>query len=387
MLNSLDMRASQGELMDATFEYVFPSIRGVQAGREFYVSMCPLHLIPKIFLFNEEELVPELRAQRVLNKARIPELARYILDNPKSYIFSALTASIDGEVKFEAMGSKGTGDRIGSLRIPMSSRFLINDGQHRRAAVEVALRENPDLAHETIAVVFFLDVGLDRCQQMFADLNRYSVRATRSIGILYDHRDEKGTVAKRILEHATNFRQVIEYERSTLSLRSRKLFTLSAFYTALNALVVGIDKPKDEVVEFASEFWDTVWKQFPEWEQVRQRKLPAGEVRGEFIHSHGVALHALARVGNALLRSDKKGWKQLLSRLSTLDWSRKNTRLWEGRAMIGGRVSKAGNSVLLTTAAIKKHIGLPLTAEEQRAETAINAKDKGGKNANQASAT
>ena len=376
--------------MDATFEYVFPSIRGVQAGREFYVSMCPLHLIPKIFLFNEEEIVPELRAQRVLNKARIPELARYILDNPKSYIFSALTASIDGEVQFDALGGKGTADRIGSLRIPMSSRFLINDGQHRRAAIEVALRENPDLAHETIAVVFFLDVGLDRCQQMFADLNRYSVRATRSIGILYDHRDERGALAKEVLDKTSAFRLVIEYERSTLSLRSRKLFTLSAIYTATNALTMGVDRPRDELTTFAAEFWDTVWKQFPEWEHVRQRKMPAGEVRGEFIHSHGVALHALARVGNALLKSDKKNWKQLLSRLNTLDWSRKNTRLWEGRAMVGGRVSKAGNSVFLTTAAIKKHVGLPLTAEEQRAETAMNArgntKDKGGKHGQQAAA-
>ena len=65
----------------------------MQARREYYVSMCPLKLIPKIFIFNEEELVPRLRAQRVLNKARLPEMSRYVLNNPKSYIFSALTAS------------------------------------------------------------------------------------------------------------------------------------------------------------------------------------------------------------------------------------------------------------------------------------------------------
>src|SRR5690242_15791216 len=35
------------------FEYVFPAIRGVQAGREYYVTMCPLRLIPRLFLFNE----------------------------------------------------------------------------------------------------------------------------------------------------------------------------------------------------------------------------------------------------------------------------------------------------------------------------------------------
>ena len=88
----------------AHFEYVFPAIRGIQAGREYYVSMCPLRLIPRIFLFDEDELKLELRAQRVLNKTRIPENARYILRHPKNYTFSAVTASIDGEVRFEPIG-------------------------------------------------------------------------------------------------------------------------------------------------------------------------------------------------------------------------------------------------------------------------------------------
>jgi len=58
----------------------------------------------------------------------------------------------------------------------MDARFMINDGQHRRAAFELALKEN-ELGYKTIAVVFFLDVGLKRSQQMFTDLNRYAARA------------------------------------------------------------------------------------------------------------------------------------------------------------------------------------------------------------------
>src|SRR3954466_5767575 len=92
---------------DTSFGYVFPAIRGTQARREYYTSMCPLRLIPKIFLFDEEEMPPELRAQRTLNKARVPEMARYVVDNTGDYIFSAITASIDAEVKFEPIGSAG----------------------------------------------------------------------------------------------------------------------------------------------------------------------------------------------------------------------------------------------------------------------------------------
>ena len=90
--------------MVAGFEYAFPAIRGIQASREFYVSMCPLRLLPKLFLFNEDEMVPELRAQRQLNKARLPEMARYVLENPDDYVFSAITASVDADVIFEPFG-------------------------------------------------------------------------------------------------------------------------------------------------------------------------------------------------------------------------------------------------------------------------------------------
>ena len=106
--------------MESSFEYIFPSIRGVQAGREYYVSMCPLRLIPKIFLFDEDELMPELRAQRILNKARIPEMSRYILDNREGYVFSAITASVDGLVRFKALGAEGEASRLGALHVDMS---------------------------------------------------------------------------------------------------------------------------------------------------------------------------------------------------------------------------------------------------------------------------
>ncbi len=180
--------------MDTSFEYVFPAIRGIQAGREYYVSMCPLRLIPKIFIFDEEELVPELRAQRILNHTRVPEMASYLIENKQDYVFSSITASVDGLVKFEPMGNQGDASRVGSLKIDMNSQFIINDGQHRRAAIEMALRTRPELGDETISVVFFVDRGLERCQQMFADLNRYAIRTSPSIGILYDHRDERAHV-------------------------------------------------------------------------------------------------------------------------------------------------------------------------------------------------
>jgi len=349
----------------------FPVIRGVQAGREYYVTMWTLRMLKQISIFDEQELPPELRAQRVLNKARIPEMASYVLDNPNDYIFSALTVSIDSEVKFEPLSANPGENRIGILTVPMEARFIINDGQHRRAAILAAIEEKPELGSETIAVVFFLDIGLARCQQMFADLNRYAIRPSRSLGLLYDHRNDKARLARSVIIKSEVFRDIVDLERSSLSPRSRRLFTLSAFFNACASLLEDISTGDlDQDADKAREFWEAVAKQFPAWLQVRDGKLAASEIREDFIHSHGIALQAIGTAGNALIKGNPSGWKTRLKMLQQINWSRKNAELWEGRVMIGGKVSKATTNVILTTNVIKKCLEIELDPEEQKIETA-----------------
>lgn len=355
-----------------SFEYVFPAIRGIQAGREYYVSMCPMRLLPRIFLFDEAELVPELRAQRLINRSRLPELTRYITENPDSYVFSAITVSIDGDVRFDSMAHEGDVSRIGMLHVPMSARFIINDGQHRRAAMERALREKPELGDESIAVVFFLDLGLERCQQMFADLNRYAIRPSKSLSILYDDRDHTAQLTKALIAKSPVFRDVVELEKTSLAPRSRRLFTLSALYHATGELLAGIDnRAPQDLAELALRYWETVATHMDEWQKVILGDLSAGEVRADYIHTHGVVLQALGRVGNALVQDHPAHWENKLATLKDIDWRRTNTKLWEGRALSGGRLSKAGQHAILTSNAIKAHLQLTLSSEEQEVEDAF----------------
>ena len=355
--------------MDTNSTISFPVIRGLQAHREYYVAMWTLRMLRQISIFDEDELPPELRAQRILNKARIPEIANYMIDNPDDYVFSALTVSIDSDVIFEPLLGQ---EKLGLLRVPMDAHFIINDGQHRRAAIIEALKQRPELEHETIAVVFFLDIGLERCQQMFADLNRYAIRPSRSLGLLYDHRNDKARLAKLVIMKSEIFRDLVDMEKSSLAPRSRKLFTLSAFYNACADLVNGLatgDLVQD--ADIARSFWEAAAVHFPLWGQVREGKLPASELREGFIHSHGIALQAIGKAGNALLLTYPNDWLKRLKALEKIDWSRNNATLWEGRAMIGGKISKMTTNVVLTTNVIKKALSLPLSEEEQRVETAL----------------
>ena len=97
--------------------------------------------------------------------------------------------------------------------------------------------------------------------------------------------------------------------------------------------------------------------------------MSAAELRRDYVHSHSLALAALARVGNMLIIHHPTDWKKQLEKLSTIDWSRSNSKLWEGRAMTAGRLSKKSVNIALTANAIKKHLGQPLTEEEKALET------------------
>ena len=340
------------------FAYSFPAIKGIQATKEYYVTMCPLRLIPRLFQFDEEDLPAEFRAQRVLNKARVPEIAQYILENSASYVFSALTASIDGEFWFTPIEGS---NHLGILGVSMDARFVLNDGQHRRAAIEEAMRQRPELGQETISVVFFKDVGLTQSQQMFADLNKHAITTTKSIGILYDSRDDIATLTKAIVRELPLLRDYTEMELSNLPKFSPKLFTLSNVYSANNTLLGkrGRQLPMEPADALRS-FWRSLCQSMPEWDLVQQRRLKASEMRKHYLHSFGISLEAVAQVCSELL-SKGEPIEGTIARISALNWNRTNTADWGGNIIgTNGRVSKNRASIRLTALKVVELLGLDI---------------------------
>lgn len=288
---------------ESDFSNSFPAIRGIQAGRPCYIAMCPMRIIPKLFIFDEDEVPPELRAQRTINKSRVPEIATYLIDNSSSYTLSSLTASVGTMVNFEPMSDTGHGQNIGTLSIPMDAQILINDGQHRRAAIEEAIKGNPELAYDNISVLFFIDEGLSRSQQMFADLNKHAVRPSDSISTLYDLRDSISELGRHVQEHVHVFSRLTEMEKSSISNRSIKLFTLSSIKNASKALLGKGNKSeisKDEK-ELATYFWNEVAINMPDWQSALNKKVNTSELREQYIHAHGVMLQAMGQIGHDLL--------------------------------------------------------------------------------------
>ena len=98
---------------------------------------------------------------------------------------------------------------------------------------------------------------------------------------------------------------MIETERSSLSERSRKLFTLSALHFAILEMLSEKElKDFTAATKKCQEFWEIVGAQIPEWAYIREAKMTAGKVRQDFIHSHAIVMQALGRVGKFLYQSE-----------------------------------------------------------------------------------
>jgi DNA sulfur modification protein DndB len=376
LISSYFAPATNGKIMATpSFEYILPVIRGIQAGREYYVSMCPVRFLPKLFPFESEDLPPELRAIRTLNRTRIPEIAEYFVKNSGNYTCGAIAASIDADITFEAVGNEAQERKIGRLRVPMDAKFTINDGQHRRAAFEMALQENPQLGYETVALILFLDIGLENSQQKFADLNNFQVPLEASLSLLYDHRDDRAKLVKAVVKQVEVFRCLTEMEKGSLNGRSHKLFTLSAIDRAIMALLSNLrdseqakfsdsrsnkgkkESKVDRQIQVAAAYWNAVSSCIPDWQLVLHRQVVAGEIRRDFVHCHSVVLESLGEVGASLLSVFPESWEERLAVLCEVDWSISNPD-WEGGILLKGGISKSRASVSWMSDYLKVRLGL-----------------------------
>jgi DNA sulfur modification protein DndB len=320
-----------------------PAIRGQMGGREYFTISMKVKTVPRFFEFqNYQALEPEERAQRVLNKHRVPAIRDYLLHNPDSYVFSSITASyqlpdgVDPDTLFEPFTE---GSEIGILNLPMEADLLINDGQHRRAGIAAALEEDPSIGEDSISVVLFPFEDNDRAQQMFSDLNRTAQSTTKSLNILYDHRDGLSNITMTLTTSVDVFNGRVDKERASLSKRSPALITLGSLHDGTKELVGEIDEETfTEKRDLATAFWQTVASSIEPWVDVAAGRATGPLVREQTISTHAVTLRAIGGAGRVMVARCPDDWmSKLKEAFSTIDWSRENPE-WDGVVVSEGDV-------------------------------------------------
>lgn len=348
------------------FMYSFPAVKGRQANKEYYIAMVPLKYLARILPEPTEYVAPEYRAQRRLNESRIPEIRDYIINNRDTYIFSSLTASIDGNFEFDEKKSDA-----GILRISMEAKILINDGQHRRAAIAQALMEDESLGDETISVVFFEDRGLEKSQQMFTDLNMNAQKSSNSINTCYEMRNPLAVLTKNVVANNYFLNKYTDLEKDNLGKNSAKLFTLYTIYRVNKKIIKDESSVSEKDKRFITEFWNLIVENISEWKEMDEKQLSKRELREDYVITLGVTLLSFSRIGIWFYEHQNVSMKKYMSKLKTVDWTRSNKNWFKRILRENGKVVNNENAVILAGNYIKKCIGIELTRDEEKRENTI----------------
>ncbi len=348
-----------------------PAIRGRMGGRVYFTIAMKVKTVPRFFEFqNYQALDPEQRAQRVVNKNRVPAIRDYLVNNPDSYVFSSITASyqlpddVDPDNLFEPFEK---GADIGILNLPMEADLLINDGQHRRAGIAAALEEDPSIGEDSISVVLFPFEDNERAQQMFSDLNRTAQPTTKSLNILYDHRDNVSNITMSLTTAVDVFIGRVDKEHASLSKRSPALITLSSLHDGTKELLGEVtDETFTEQHDLAVAFWQTVGASIEAWVDVAAGRSTGPLARQQTISTHAVTLRAIGAAGRTLVAKRPDDWSSRLKEvLSATDWSRDNVE-WNGVVVSEGNVLNRRQNQRDLTEFLRVKLGVATSEETLR---------------------
>ena len=113
-------------------------------------------------------------------------------------------------------------DAFGILHLSGEEKLFAIDGQHRVEGIKEALKENPDLADEELAVLFVAHktdrAGVARTRRLFTTLNKYAKPVILSEIIALDEDDAFAAVTRMIVEDYEGLSRTIPEGESDIGL-------------------------------------------------------------------------------------------------------------------------------------------------------------------------
>lgn len=356
------------------------AMRGKMGNNEYFVATIKANtLIQTVGYASEMERWPDMtvdeRMQRELKGERIAqEIVPYLVNDP-DWFFGALILDIYSgwervsfqpmtevvDVKFEAY--RNTLDVAGFLTLPDDKSLIALDGQHRLAALSMAIRgkngipgsvDLPDAIKETLEnahpdigkadiTVMFIKHGDDntKIRKIFNKVNRYAKQTSKGDNIITSEDDMVAIIARRMFSgedaplHPFAGQEVVNWKSNTIPLRSKNLTTLSAIYTMTEILLEreGITpktRRNEEMLEkgrvIMRDFWEESMSRieiFKTYKEYVEKDISLGPVRKDHLLLKPVTHTALAQ---AVSIAGGYGYKysELIDKINKIDWSQEN---------------------------------------------------------------
>lgn len=371
----------------------FPALKGRMGDLDYYVTVMKLGEVVKQIGYAEnlqkwDEGIPsEYKKQRKLNISRVTnEMVPYLTVNP-DHFYAALTAEVErpgdptSTITFESLPDS---EEIGHVKFDGSEQIMTLDGQHRLKSIELALKDHPDLARESITVILVPGKGFKRSQQLFSDLNRYAKQPSKTLNLLFEHREFFAGVAKEVTENAATFKDRVNLETNSLGRKTRHHITLAVLYECVVSLLEGnySDTESDSkrlheaVKQVVHIYDDVIVPVLPEFNDMLSGRLTPYDLRCKYIYCHSVGEQAIAKAVRSCQDHFGAKWEDVVKQaFPKIDWRLINPE-WEGSAVQGGSIYTRRQNVDHAATFLKFKLGVPVQqTEADSLKSAIEATD------------
>ncbi|MEA5511950.1 DNA sulfur modification protein DndB [Crocosphaera sp. UHCC 0190] len=289
----------------------------------------------RLYVPNQPDL-PDF-AQRKLNKARVKQIALYILENYQigTIFFPPICVNVQPKPKYEE----------GKLFLPYYSVSLrLTDGQHRCFGIHQALQEIQQkdsiefkiLSQLEIGVLLYAGLPLEEERQAFRDQNLLVQRPSVSLSHYFDKRSLAVLIAKNLLETVPQFIDNIEVVETGLGIHNPKLMTLSTLVTATKYMFPNLKSQKklEDKNNWARSFWITSANIFDDNPWRVMSKEERSQQRQETLLVSAVILQALGMLAHDLYQENvaAEDLEKWLNNLKKIDW-RRNDKFWLQRGV------------------------------------------------------
>lgn len=361
----------------------FEAARGKQGELDYFVTTMRFGELARNVGYAERQVgegadaPPELLRQRKLNIKRVREEMRpYLLENP-DHFFSAICVEVvrPGELEHR-INFIPSADNSTFGRVVFDGTELLQaiDGQHRLKAIQLAIEEQPELARESIAVVLVPHRGVERSQQLFSDLNRYAKTPSKTLNLLFEHREFEALVAKEWSKASLAFKDGrTNMETNSLVVKSRHVITLSVLYECVRDLVVKDyekkkwDRPQLEEEaarvgrEFAAWYDELIVPALPELSKVIAGEIKPVSLRERYVYPHSVGWRAISQAVRAARDQKPRNWKDIIQAgLKGIDWHLTNKE-WEGSALVAGAMANRRQNIVRSGTFVALKLGLEVS--------------------------
>lgn len=361
------------------FTYKFGAVLGSQNGRPFYQATVPFRALASMLKLDDDFDVNK-RSQRLVEKPRAKKVAKYLEKNKDGFwVLTPLVGFIEGDYKFEQLELDGWGC-IGRMHVPIDSRIMLFDGQHRAFGIKQIMTLLPEFGMENISIMFVNGMTLSERQQAFHDINHTQKTPAAALCIAYNDRND---IDKMVVETFSNssIRALIEYEKNTVSGTSDKIYSLKTLKDfALNVIGKNVeDDSQAKLQKYTDALFEVI--NIPGilayLEQTNQMFVKHGWVaqqgyRRDYILGHAVTVKALGLLGKHLLENNSDDLEDILLPLKDKSIFVRGHENWEHRC-VSPHDKMVSNqlAVRLTFYKLKELCGIALD-ENEKAEERIH---------------